>query len=101
LIGDGNISKKKRVIGLTTGDEEQADRFALLTEQLFGIKPRKKWDEGRCRVLFSSRTVEEFLTSLGLKTGFCAREKTVPDVILRSPKEVVASFLRALYDCDG
>ena len=27
--------------------------------------------------------------------------KNVPDVILRSPKSVVAAFLRAYYDCDG
>src|SRR5207237_6671249 len=53
------------------------------------------------RIRFSSVRVQEFLKRLGLKTGPCAREKTVPDVILRSPKPVVAAFLRALYDCDG
>jgi stage V sporulation protein R len=36
-----------------------------------------------------------------MKTGISAREKTIPEVILRSPKPVVAAFLRALYDCDG
>jgi stage V sporulation protein R len=99
--GDGHISEVKRVIGLTTGDEEQADRYAGLVEGLFGIRPRKKWDEGRWRVLFSAKNVEDFLKHLGLKTGVCARRKEVPDVILRSPKEVVAAFLRAYYDCDG
>src|SRR5207244_3062682 len=34
-------------------------------------------------------------------TGPSAREKTVPDVILRSPEDVVRHFLRALFDCDG
>src|SRR5439155_17874011 len=29
------------------------------------------------------------------------REKKVPPAILRSPKEVVAPFLRAYFDCDG
>src|SRR5262249_5630087 len=38
---------------------------------------------------------------LGLPTGVAARRKMVPDVILRSPKSVVATFLRAYYDCDG
>ena len=101
LIGDGHISDVKRVIGLTTGDESQADHFAELVQELFGIVPRKKWDTTKWRVLFSSQTVKEFLVSLGLKTGFAARQKTVPDAILRSPKPVVAAFLRALYDCDG
>ncbi len=101
LIGDGNISAVKRVIGLTTGDEEQATRYGELVVKLFGIAPRVKWDAGRWRVLFCSRSIEEFLCHLGLKTGFCARQKTVPDAVLRSPKSVVAAFLRSLYDCDG
>lgn len=101
LIGDGHISVVKRVIGLTTADESQADHFAELVQELFGIAPRKKWDATKWRILFSSQTLKDFLVSLGLKTGFAAREKTVPEVILRSPKPVVAAFLRALYDCDG
>jgi stage V sporulation protein R len=101
LIGDGHISEVKRVIGLTTGDQEQADRFAQLVEDLFGIEPRKKWDARRCRVLFSSEDVKDLLKHLGLKTGVCARNKQVPDAILRSPSSVVASFLRAYFDCDG
>jgi len=101
LIGDGHISDVKRVIGLTTGDEPQADHFATLVTELFDITPRKKWDVSKWRVLFSSQTVKDFLVSLGLKTGIAARVKTVPDVVLRSPKPVVAAFLRALYDCDG
>ncbi len=101
LIGDGHISEVKRLIGLTTGDKEQADRFSELTEELFNVTTRKKWNDGRWRVFFHSKDVEEFLKYLGLKSGRCAKVKDVPDVILRSPKEVVAAFLRAYFDCDG
>jgi stage V sporulation protein R len=102
LIGDGHISQVKRVIGLTTGDEEQADCFVELTRDLFGLTARKWLDGGRWRVLLSSRSVEDFLIKhLGLMTGVCARSKCVPDAILRSPREVVAAFLRAYFDCDG
>jgi stage V sporulation protein R len=101
LTGDGHISKVKRTLGLTTGDEEQADRFAGLVREVFGLLTRKKRDGGRWRVHFSARNVEDFLVQLGLKTGPCAREKTIPDIILRSPKAVVASYLRGLYDADG
>jgi stage V sporulation protein R len=101
LIGDGHISAVKRTLGLTTGDESQADHFAALLTDLFGLTTRKKWDESKWRVLVSSRQLQELLLSLGLETGFAARKKTVPDVVLRSPKPVVAAFLRALYDCDG
>ncbi|MBL8795657.1 MAG: SpoVR family protein [Planctomycetia bacterium] len=101
LIGDGHISAIKRTIGLTTGDEPQAAHFAELTAELFEIQPVWKWDRSKWRLRFSSRNLQEFLVHLGLKTGVCAREKSVPDAILRSPKTVVAAFLRALYDCDG
>jgi stage V sporulation protein R len=101
LVGDGHVSEVKRTIGLTTGDDEQADRFVELVRELFGLRARKKRDEGRWRVSFSSLDVEEFLKHLGLTTGVSASVKTVPDVILRSPKPVVAAFLRAYYDADG
>jgi stage V sporulation protein R len=101
LIGDGHISERKRTIGLTSGDEPQADHFASLAEQLFAIAPRKSWDKTKWRIKCSSGHLQDFLTHLGLKTGVCARSKNVPDLILRSPKSVVAAFLRAYYDCDG
>ncbi|MFV9507371.1 MAG: SpoVR family protein [Oscillochloridaceae bacterium umkhey_bin13] len=101
LCGDGHISTVKRTIGLTTGDEEQAEAFAGLVRYLFDLEPHWRKDGNRWRLSFSSRDVEDFLVHLGLKTGVAAHIKTVPDVILRSPEPVVAAFLRALYDCDG
>jgi stage V sporulation protein R len=101
IIGDGHISTKKRVMGLTTGDAAQADHFAELVEKLFGKTPRIKDERGKTRVLFSSRAIQNLLLDLGLTSGISARIKSVPDCILRSPANVVAAFLRALYDCDG
>jgi stage V sporulation protein R len=101
LVGDGHISEVKRTIGLTTGDDEQAERFIALVEELFGVKARKDWDDGRWRVKFSSKDLEELLKHLGMKTGIAARIKEIPEAIRRSPKSVVAAFFRAYYDCDG
>ncbi len=101
LIGDGHISVVKRVIGLTTGDEEQAETFTVVARDLFDVECRKHWDNGRWRLRFSSRIITDFLKHLGMKTGVCARTKEVPQCILRSPAPVVAAFLRAYFDCDG
>src|SRR5579884_3093978 len=101
MIGDGHISVIKRAIGLTTGDDEQADHFVQLVAELFGLLPIRKRDGRKWRIRFSSKSVQELLQHLGLKTGVCARTKNVPEVILRSPKSVVVAFLRAYYDCDG
>jgi stage V sporulation protein R len=102
LVGDGHISRVKHHFGLTTGDAEQATEFARLGKRLFGLFARIKPDGGRLRALLCSETVSDFLVDgLGLTHGPSARQKKVPDVILRSPRWVVASFLRAYFDCDG
>jgi stage V sporulation protein R len=102
LVGDGHISRVKRHLGLTTGDEPQARRFAALAGRLFYVPCRLKLDGRRWRVLVHSETVSDFLIEgLGLTHGPSARHKSVPDVILRSPVHVVSSFLRAYFDCDG
>jgi stage V sporulation protein R len=105
MIGDGHISESGRSFGLTSGDLEQIEEYENLLGSLFGLVGKRKWDgsskNGRWRVSCSSKSLQEFLKSIGLKTGVCAREKTVPNCILRSPKNVVSAFLRSYFDCDG
>lgn len=102
LIGDGHISRVKRHVGLTTADPEQVVRFAALAKGLFDIDAVIKPDGGRTRVLLDSQMLVDFLIEcIGLPHGRCARAKTVPQCILRSPGNVVAAFLRAYFDCDG
>ena len=102
LIGDGHISRVKRHLGLTTGDQECVERFAELGRHLFGVRCSVRWDDGRYRVLIHSETISDFLIeALGLTHGPSTRQKRIPDAVLRSPKEVVAHFLRAYFDCDG
>jgi stage V sporulation protein R len=108
LIGDGNIHVSKNAIGYTTGDRELADRYAALVLELFSIEAIPYWDSrtlngkgGRWRVVFYSANVLDLLQSLGIDLRAKAREKRIPDCILRSPKAVVSAFLRAYFDCDG
>lgn len=101
LIGDGHISVKRRSFGFTSGDIESTKDFAQLCEKLFGIKCVIKKEPGKYRVNAYSRKLEYFFVNLGLKTGVSARQKSVPDCILRSPKSVIVNFIRALFDCDG
>ncbi len=108
LVGDGNIHVSKNAIGYTTGDRVLADRYAQLVTELFAIEPSLFWDDrtangkgGRWRVVFYSVNVLELLQSLGIDLHAKARAKSIPDVILRSPKAVMSAFLRAYFDCDG
>ncbi len=102
LVGDGHISRKKRQLGLTTGDEEQAERFAQLLVRAFGVRPSTKLDGGRWRVLAHAEMLSDFLVeTFGLTTGPSAREKRIPAAVLRSPEPIVRAFLSAYFDCDG
>ena len=102
LIGDVHISRVKRHVGLTTGDEPQARAFVDLGYELFGLLATMRWDDGRWRVQLHSETLSDFLVhELGFTSGPSASQKRVPEAVLRSPKHVVAAFLRAYFDCDG
>ncbi len=52
-------------------------------------------------VQFDSTWVREFLNRLGFQLGVQSHLKRVPWAILRSPKTVVAAFLRGLFETDG
>jgi stage V sporulation protein R len=102
LVGDGHVSRVKCTVGLTTGDRSRAEEFAHLMGHLFGLLPWMRWDSGRWRVGVRTETLSDFLIeALGLTHGPSARFKQVPLAILRSPRPVVAAFLRAYFDCDG
>ncbi len=108
LIGDGKMHTSKNAIGYTTGDRELADRYTSLVRELFAIEAQPFWDAhtangkgGRWRVVFYSANVLDLLQTLGIDLHAKAREKRIPDAILRSPKAVASAFLRAYFDCDG
>ncbi|MCS6902968.1 MAG: SpoVR family protein [Candidatus Bipolaricaulota bacterium] len=101
LIGDGHISQAKRVVGFTSGDLEQAQRFQALGERLFGLAGQLQREGGRWRVLIYSLNLVDFLKYLGMKIGRSAPMKEIPPLILRSPASVVAAFVRAYFDCDA
>jgi len=108
LVGDGNIHLTKNAIGYTSGDYVLAQRYAQLVLDLFSIEAAAFWDDktvngkgGRWRVVFYSANVLDLLQSLGIDLRAKARDKCIPDAILRSPKSVMSAFLRAYFDCDG
>jgi hypothetical protein len=57
--------------------------------------------ERSTEVAFRLHRVEFYrsLVKIGLKSG--AKRKRIPEIILRSPKTVVASYLRGLFSADG
>lgn len=103
FIGDGNLNKSG--IGLTTGDEELAQKLCRVIGSSLGLKASVKFDEsdghGRWRVIVYSREIWKLLELVGVNLEDKARGKKVPPLILRSPKSVVSAFLRGYFDADA
>jgi len=102
LVGDGHVSRSSGHVGFTTAEREAAEEFARLATELFGVSPSVEKQGSRWRVYVYSVNLVDLLTDeFGLPVGDSSAEKTVPEHVLRSPKVVVAEFLRGLFDADG
>jgi len=102
LVGDGHVSSAAGQVGLTSGSRDRAEEFAGLATELFGVNTTVERADHRFRVCIYSEDLVELLTQeFELPDGKAAELKTVPEQILRSPRSVVAEFVRGLLDADG
>jgi stage V sporulation protein R len=103
FIGDGNLTKSG--IGFTTGDDEIKDKLVEVIADCFGLKAKTKWDatsaKGSWRVVLHSREVWRWLEAVGINLKDRARNKKIPSLILKSPKNIVSAFLRGYFDADA
>jgi len=92
---EGHTTSSNWTITITNSVPEVLERVRRAWESVFGLQARLTADAGRCPgVALSSKTVVEFMAALGC--GSRASEKRIPDVVLRSPREMVLSFLQGL-----
>ncbi|MFC7057026.1 SpoVR family protein [Halovenus salina] len=102
LTGDGHVSSAARQVGLTAGQKKHAEEFAGLAEELFGVDATVEQADDRWRAyIYSANLVELLIDEFGCPDGKAAEIKAVPDAICRSPRRVVAEFVRGLMDADG
>jgi stage V sporulation protein R len=103
FIGDGNLTKSG--ICLTCGDEAYARFLACLAETTLGIPATLRDDRTatgpRWRIEIHSRELLCLLRTLGIDLNARARDKKVPEAVLRSPRPIVSAFLRGYFDADG
>ncbi|MEA2687278.1 MAG: ribonucleoside-diphosphate reductase alpha chain, partial [Actinomycetota bacterium] len=80
---------------VTNSVDSVLERVAAAWRSEFGLEAKIVRQPGKCPgVVVSSKTVVEFLEHLGC--GARASAKRIPDVVLRSPREMVLSFLQGL-----
>ncbi len=86
------------VFNLGPHEKEKAQRLASIIERKFGLKPIVKRDKG-IKVIIMSRIMYLVFKSLGILGK--ARTKRVPGIIINSPKKVILSYLKGLFEGDG
>jgi SpoVR like protein/LAGLIDADG-like domain len=102
LIGDGNMTSDHRYVSIVNTDEELLTNFQKIGENLFGLSAKRKDEPTKSRIFFYSLTLIKWLNeNLNIKIGYAAPIKEVPSLVLQSPKSVIASFVRGLFDADG
>lgn len=95
LIGDGNCMMSGG-IAICVCESQQKENVQQLYKRLFD-KKGKIFGHWAFMGGVELRAFLEYL-GLGYKRSW---EKTVPHVIFKSPKKIVAAFLRGLFDTDG
>ena len=103
LIGDGCISGNTVTTIYGTPEERDAilPLHQLLIEEVAGraLKTTAQ-PNGTTELRISRAPFRRFLEALGVKVAK-APHKTIPWVVEQAPQDVVASFLRGLFDADG
>ncbi|MGO9857196.1 MAG: LAGLIDADG family homing endonuclease, partial [Acidimicrobiales bacterium] len=104
LIGDGSTSGT--TVATIYGSEEDRDevlpRHAELLDSVNCGRPIKLCEQanGTVQLRLARRAFKRFIEALGVKP-VKGPEKSVPWSIEQAPAEIVAAFLRGLFDADG
>ena len=104
VIGDGSTSGvcTSTIYGSADDRTEILPRHQDLIERINDGRPLKVSEQanGTAQLRLSRRSFKSFLESLGV-ASVTGEHKRVPWSIEQAPPEVVASFLRGLFDADG
>jgi len=97
LVGDGSYrDKRDGTVDLTNNDELLLDSFTDICKRDLKVRVCKY----KNRRYFCRKNIRTFLLDCGMSYS-TAPSKSVPWVILQSPINVQASFLKGLFDADG
>ena len=104
LVGDGSTSGTTvaAIYGSAEDREEILPRHAELLDWVDCERPIKLSEQanGTVQLRLARRAFKQFIEALGVKS-VKEPKKTVPWSIEQAPVEMVAAFLRGLYDADG
>lgn len=101
LVGDGTWSCSKSIT-VTVGDNDFKEDLILRMTDLFRkVSIYKVKDAEAFRATTHNVYLRELFHNLGWGIKTPLKEKSIPEVILKSPRSVVCAFLRGLFETDG
>ncbi|WP_457550760.1 LAGLIDADG family homing endonuclease [Archaeoglobus sp.] len=102
IAGDGCVvsNSDRFIVRFTSSCDELRRRFRELVKSIFGIEARDA--KGKVpTVEFSSKIVAHILKKLGIPPSPKSSKLDMTPTLLSLPNEVLAGFVRGLFDCDG
>ncbi len=99
VTSDKNRRNAARIV-FSFGHKEMAlvNRTATLLRELFGVEPRKQWRRTTVTVEVGKTSLALFFSAL---CGRNAKEKQVPDILLKAKPEIAQAFLQGMVEGDG
>ncbi len=92
---EGHTTRSNWAITITNSAPEVLERVRRAWGSQFGLQARITRQPGKCPgVVVTSKSVVEFMAALGCGTN--SADKRIPDAVLRSPRDMVLSFLQGL-----
>ncbi|WP_456328456.1 LAGLIDADG family homing endonuclease [Archaeoglobus sp.] len=104
IAGDGCIvgNSDRFVIRFTNSCEELRRRFRELVRDIFGIEAKDVTLKNKVpTVEFGSKIVAHLLRKLGIPPSPKSSKLDMTPILLSLPNEILAGFIRGLFDCDG
>ena len=100
LTGDGWVSKKTAMISLTNNDEETLKDYKnILSSMKVHYTTRSPHTGKTAKEVYSCSS--EFHSLIVHNAPELIKEKTTPLCVMKSGDEVVAHFLKSLFECDA
>ncbi|USG99965.1 helix-turn-helix domain-containing protein [Thermococcus argininiproducens] len=104
VAGDGDVSKAGWGVSIrfSNHNKHMRYRFIELTRELFGIEAVEHLQEERVpAVRFHSKIVAHLIEKLGVPLSPKSPNLDLPNEFFRASKNVLAAYIRGLFDCDG
>lgn len=103
IIAYGNLKSTSFSIRFYNSSKELLNRFVELSQNLFGLTPYiYEHPQGNTYIAqIDCKALWDLLVAIGVPYLQKAKNATVPELILKSSDESIASFIGAYIACDG